>query len=193
MRDMIFEYIKSCGVRSILRKEESNDLISTILIDFFGTDDKYYSFFISYNATQVFSRRNVGLVECKSATTGLFSKLNDNLLVFNSKNAYLDGRWKVIPSKIVFGELHRYLQEVENKLFELKQCGDFIIVKVVIEMRLFCGVIVYYQYKGKIQDPIVYRYSSTNYIKLNITSEECSHLIELFSCAGLNDIIWECA
>lgn len=122
----------------------------------------------------------------------LSDRLNDNLLIFNSKNAYLDGKWKALPSKIVFDELHKYLQLIENKLFESKQCGDFTIIKVTTEMRLFCGVVVYYQYKGVNQDPIMYKYSSTNYVKLNIASEECKDLIELFDSAGLNDIIWEC-
>lgn len=192
MREIILDFIKSCGVRSILRKDESKGLISTMLIDFLGTDGKYYSFFISYNTTQVFSKRDSKLIECKSAVSGLSDKLSDSLLVFNSKNAYLDGKWKIIPSKIVFDQLHKYLQLIENRLFESKQCGDFTIIKIATEMRLFCGVIVYYKYKEVNQDPIVYRYSSTNYVKLNIASEECRDLIALFDCAGLNDIIWEC-
>lgn len=190
MRDIIIDFLKRQDIRSVLRKEEWKSDINLFLLDFFGKDDRYHSFFILYNKTQIFCKSEGNLLGNTSQVMSLDNKLQNGLLSFDTHKAYLDGRWKF--DKRVMSLLLNSMKDALAKLIEIESSGDFEIMRVEIELKLFYGLIVYYRFKGIPQDPIVYKYDSINNVRLSLSEEDAKDLINMFVSAGIDDIVWEC-
>lgn len=189
MRQIILEFLQRQRIRTIIRKEEIKGDINFFLIDFFGIDDKYYSFFVLYNKTQIFCKTKDNLLCSDSQNLSLDSKLQNGLLSFNTQQAYLEGRWDF--NKQNTGLFIKSLKDILNRLIDIKSTGDFEIMKVETELRLFWGLIIYYRYKGVAQYPLIYQYDVCNNIKLELTETEAADLKDMLLAAGINNVIWE--
>lgn len=192
MRDIIVKFLRDRGICSILRKEETKGMINTFLLDFLGNDDRYYSFFAMYNMTQIFTRVEENLIDYTTQYNTLDSRLKSNLLSFDTQKAYVEGKWEIQRHGLNEDVFSRCLTEAADNLFSRRHCGDFEITKVLIETRLFLGIIVYFTYKGIYQSPIVYNLCASNHNRLELSKTDAKDLIDLFEYAGLNDMIWEC-
>ena len=141
------------GIRAILRKKETFGVINILLLDFLGSDDKYYSFMAAYNDMQIFTRTGNNLLV--KGTTSLESMVLNNLLQFDTKEEYLEGRWKEVSSRLLTDYIENQLKN-SMAPFSGKTEGDIELIEMNPIMQPFCGYTVYYSYKAEIQLPALY-------------------------------------
>ena len=188
MKRLILLYLTSkIGIVAVLRKEEVEGLITSLVIDFLGKDDKYYSLCIFYNATHIFCNGDYFML---TKDNSLEACIEQHLRVFNTKEEYLKGKWIISAPQCILRMLKDNLKVSGEKLFSLKKCGNFEIIKVQIIITDICGIIIYYTFQGRVQNPIFYNIFETNVYRLDYGLEN-DDLQTLFESAGLLNVEWE--
>lgn len=153
MNTIIKKYLAQKGIQAILRKRESLGVMNIILLDYLGKDDKYYSFLAGYNDLQIFSRTSRNILT--KDNTSLDDLIESNLLCFDTKEEYLEGRWKDINVRQFTNAIESQLcdKDLSNTTSELRGVE---LVKIKPIMQPFCGYIVYYRLNGVNQNPLLY-------------------------------------
>lgn len=150
MNQVIKEILAKRGIRAVLRKKESFGTVNILLLDFLGKDDNYYSFMAAYNDIQIFSRAGHNLLV--KDNTSLETLVLNNLLQFETKEEYLEGRWKDVNTRILTEFIEKQLMN-SMAPYTGKTEGDIELIKINPIMQPFCGYIVYYRYKAEVQLP----------------------------------------
>lgn len=186
MKELIDVYLRSIGIKSILRKKFYKGEMSCILYDFLNKDGKFCSFLVAYNLTQIIIKRkdNQALIG-QSSFSVVQSQLDAGLHIFETKEEYLENRWDISYVNNFPILLARTVAQLPDNFIGLK-CRGYEIIEVKPELRLFIGVVIYYTYDGCIQAPIIYRVGCKNVYK--VETPDVDKFYELLSRAGCKEI-----
>lgn len=177
MQQMIYSFLKGIGICCVLKKEICRDVICVLLIDFLGVDGNYYSFFVAYNETQIFT----GEQECAIENT-----LRSCLKTFDKKEDFLKDAWSINPKKFL-DSLNCTLQ-ARNKCISNYTINDIVVISCKYYLYPTTCTIIHYSYEGVLQQPIIYQHGVMNRLNNGVPKGAYNSLRHLFQELNLTQI-----
>ncbi|MEY8334662.1 hypothetical protein AALB53_16380 [Lachnospiraceae bacterium 47-T17] len=162
MRRVIDSFIKSIGVSVILERKVFRGLLDVYYYNFIGKDDKFYSFLVACNDTQIIldpqkyfmfasdfcdedaELKVLSLQYCVDEMD-VDLLLARNLRVFCSKEDWIVGRWCTDSAKAFDQELRRTVKECFN---ECCRVGEYELIQHSIWTRPALGFSIMYNKNG---------------------------------------------
>lgn len=183
MKVLVEAYLKSLGMKTIIRKKISNGDITCVLYDFLDKEDRFCSFLVAYNLTQIIIKEKEHIIRIgQGLDNSTQRQLEAGLRVFNSKDAYLAGRWEESYVTRFPAMLAQVVANMSSK-FEVIEKGAYRIVGIVPEFRSFIGVFIYYLFDNAVQPPLLYHLGCENVLAINTpNSEDLCKLLHEMGC-----------
>lgn len=151
MRGVIDDFVRRLGVTVILDRKVVSGVIDIFYYNFIGSDKRFYSLLVPCNETQILLSPQkhltvsdfIGIPENEECTDLMISR---NLRVFNTKEDWVTGKWKIENARAVDKKLRKYLDEC---LIDYCEVGNYRLVSHRLWLRPAVGLSILYDELGK--------------------------------------------
>lgn len=149
-------YLKLKGIKAFLGRQRFDSVITVELINFLGSDNRYYSLMVGYNNSEFFVNNNkieTTILGESDSCNDLFYLLDRNLKVFDSKEDWSSHRYSNID---VSALAYKVQKSFERKFSEKIGCvfKDFTVVDIKYDFSYASLLCILYTYKGYPQKSI---------------------------------------
>ena len=148
MRQLILNYVKSLGIKAVLKNNTIEGAIKIIQIDFYGSDDKYHSITVGYNATRIFNIQGTNLLG--NCNNDALQFLENNHRIFDTREDWINGKFPDINKR--YYDLYCKSLRVAQKQVNY---NDFVLNRIELTLDPIFAHILFYSYKGVEQKSLI--------------------------------------